>query len=265
MKTSRFSLRTVAMVAVLVWPMQGAHAVDSVVPPGDEVAGYSQRQLAERWWQWVLHIPAATSPLTDTTGEFAGTDNTGPVFFVAGNTGGSSTRSFEVPAGKPIFFPVVNGVDVEVPGSTSVADAFACCLGFVDTAANLHATLDGNNLLVRPNDQTNPSRQTSTEFFTVDVPVDNPFGWTAPYVGMLDTVSDGFWVALDGLSPGKHTLKFGGKFAAKGQRPGIIGPITVHITAAAPAISQAQCSKDGWKALGFKNQGQCVQFANTGQ
>jgi probable HAF family extracellular repeat protein len=32
-----------------------------------------------------------------------------------------------------------------------------------------------------------------------------------------------------------------------------------------PAISGEQCKKGGWKNFGFKNQGQCIQFVNTGK
>jgi hypothetical protein len=53
-------------------------------------------------------------------------------------------------------------------------------------------------------------RQRSTSFFPIDVPIDDPFGFPPPYEGTLAAVTDGYWVALDGLSPGKHTLVFGG-------------------------------------------------------
>jgi hypothetical protein len=29
--------------------------------------------------------------------------------------------------------------------------------------------------------------------------------------------------------------------------------------------SKDQCKKDGWKNFGYKNQGQCIQFVNTGK
>jgi probable HAF family extracellular repeat protein len=32
-----------------------------------------------------------------------------------------------------------------------------------------------------------------------------------------------------------------------------------------PAISHGQCKDDGWKSFGFENQGQCIQFVNTGK
>lgn len=32
-----------------------------------------------------------------------------------------------------------------------------------------------------------------------------------------------------------------------------------------PATSNEQCKDDGWQVFGFKNQGECIQFANTGK
>jgi probable HAF family extracellular repeat protein len=32
-----------------------------------------------------------------------------------------------------------------------------------------------------------------------------------------------------------------------------------------PATSKEQCKNGGWKNFGFKNQGQCIQFVNTGK
>jgi hypothetical protein len=216
----RCFIPVVSGAIVLFGALEFARASSIVVKPSQPVAGISQLELSQQWWQWVLGIPAATNPLTDTDGTLAGTNNNGPVFFVAGNTGGSSTRTFSVPVGKPIFFPVINAFDVEVPGGgCDLACAFGY-LAYVNDASNLHATLDGQTLLTYPS-----SRQTSTAFFNSFLPIDNVFGFTAPYVGTLDTISDGFWVALEGLTRGQHTLIFGGAL------PGFELEVTDNITA----------------------------------
>jgi hypothetical protein len=41
--------------------------------------------------------------------------------------------------------------------------------------------------------------------------------------------------------------------------------ITSFTTLAPFPTSKDQCKNDGWKAFGFKNQGQCIQFVNTGK
>src|SRR6185437_3171085 len=78
--------------------------------------GKSYNQLAVAWWQYVLGQPAATNPLQDTTGAHCATGQTGPVFFLAGTSGsGTVTRQCTVPAGKQLFFPLLNAFDVHTP------------------------------------------------------------------------------------------------------------------------------------------------------
>jgi len=180
-----------------------------VVDPTQPVAGSNQLELAEQWVQWAFSTDAASNPLLDTTGAAAHVNNNGPVFFVAGNTtGGESKRTFTVPAGKPIFFPVVNAFDLEVPtDGCDVQCAFSFIPG-VGGATDLYAKLDGQDLVT-----TFPSyRQTSTAFFTVDLSasLSNALGFPPRYVGLLDAITDGYWVAVEGLTPGPHTLEFGG-------------------------------------------------------
>lgn len=121
------------------------------------VAGTSQLQLAQQWRQWALNTPAASNPLLDSTGAFANSNNDGPVFFVAGNVGGSTTRSFTAPAGKPIYVPLVDAIDIEVSADGCNVQCPSSIMPGVGGATNLHATLDGQDLLTFPS-----FRQTST-------------------------------------------------------------------------------------------------------
>jgi hypothetical protein len=186
-----------------------ARAINTVIDPTLPVAGLSQMELSQMWWQWAIGSPAATNPLLDSNGANASTANDGPVYFLAGNLGGLSVRTFDVPTDKPVFFPVLNAFDAEVPNDPTCG--LTCAFGFLDSqgtsgAVHLHASLDGQDLLLGY-----PSfRQRSVSFFPLDVPVDNAFGFPPPYQGTLAAVTDGYWVALDGLSPGRHTLVFGG-------------------------------------------------------
>lgn len=41
-------------------------------------------------------------------------------------------------------------------------------------------------------------------------------------------------------------------------------PIGIRVEISLPS-TKSQCMKGGWKAFGFKNQGQCIQFVNTGK
>jgi hypothetical protein len=205
-----FSFQPIAIACVLfAGIVTAARAADTVIDPTQTVAGFSQLELSQQWWQWAIATPGPTNPLFDATGANAGNNNNGPVFFLAGNAGGLSARTFDVPVGKPVFFPIINAFDAEVPDDSDCD--IQCAFRYLDSydiagSVHLHATLDGKDLLLQY-----PSfRQRSTSFFPLDVPVDDPFGFPSPYEGRLDAVTDGHWVALDGLSPGKHTLVFGG-------------------------------------------------------
>ena len=52
----------------------------------------------------------------------ANLNNTGSVFFLAGGLGGNVSRTIEVPAGKTLFFPVLNNVYVFTPETSEDCD-----------------------------------------------------------------------------------------------------------------------------------------------
>lgn len=171
------------------------------------VAATSQAELpSEQWWQWALGVPGAINPMLDETGNRASINNNGSVFFLAGNFGGTSTRTINVPAGVPLFFPVLNNVYVFTP-PTSADDCFwatdwvKCGTDAIDMsgATDLHATLNGNPLSI--------GRETSTALFTLDLPEGNLFAATpGPYAA----VSDGYWVAIAPPARGQYVLAFSG-------------------------------------------------------
>jgi hypothetical protein len=193
--------------AMLLFGAVGFAQAFVVVAPGETVAEKSQLQLSQEWWQWALGAPASRNPLLDEDGSFAQVENDGPVFFVAGSIFGVPTvRTFTVPAGRPIFFPVINNVFIETP-PPECFPSVSCALGkvtpFITDATNFNATLDGQSLLI-PSET--PFRQTSLDFFFIALPDDNLFGAPADSYA---AVSDGYWVAVEGLSAGPHTLAFG--------------------------------------------------------
>ena len=205
MKTSICSIAIAGLMSGLIGTVQAG-----VIDPTQPVEGQSQLALSEQWWQWALGIPAASSPLTDADGSSANLNNTGSVFFLAGALGGTVSRTIEVPAGKPLFFPILNTIYIFTPETNEacagVADPVACALPSIDMsgATNLHATLDGQNLLTHPS-----YRQTSTVLSTLNLPAGS--FWD----GVLNTgdhafVTDGYWVALEPLARGTYTLAFGG-------------------------------------------------------
>jgi hypothetical protein len=103
----------------------------TVVPPGQ--ADY--KKLSAQWWQWAFETPASNSPVTDPTGDRCAKGQTGNnIWFLGGsfadqngNGGGPINRTCDVPAGRQLFFPVVNDESSTVEGDPrSQADGGVC-------------------------------------------------------------------------------------------------------------------------------------------
>lgn len=224
---------TVGLAFFLVG-LTGTAQAAAVVNPALPLAGISQQTLAEQWWQWIWRTPEVNNPALDPDGAWAGVNNNGPVFFLAGNFGGDSTRNITLQTGRPIFFPVLSTVIFETPVPPFICvgpglpDPVGCLLAEIspemDGATGLFATLDGQNLL-----QAHPSyRQTSTALFDLFFPAGNIYGLDPGYIPPA-AVADGYWVGLDGLAPGAYVLKFGGTSGA-----GFNLAVTVNLTVPEP-------------------------------
>jgi hypothetical protein len=192
------------------------------VPPNQAVAGQSQLFWAQALWQWLLGIPVANSPLLDATGANAEVHNNGPVFFLAGNGGGDSARTIDVPYGRPVFFPVIDEVFAGINPETGNYDPSPCpspltvqCAvqqisGFVSAARNMAVEIDRKTL---NNSEIQKYRQTSAALFAVKLPGNNLFGapiqnYNRCCVSLPIWAEDGYYVTLTNLSPGVHLLHF---------------------------------------------------------
>ena len=76
------------------------------------VAGRTQNQWAEQWWNWVAQYPEATNPVSDLTGAYSSQGDQGQVFFLAGHFAGDGpvTRTATVRDNQHLFFPLANGL-----------------------------------------------------------------------------------------------------------------------------------------------------------
>jgi hypothetical protein len=175
----------------------GVFAIDSK-PYGTPYAVW-----AGKWQQWLISVPQPLNPATDPTGKNCAQNQSGPVWFLAGTTGGSAERTCTIPAGKAIFFPVIGSECdyASYPNVKSEPALVLCAQADVNRAINLQATLDGVNL-----QQLNKYRATSP-LFSVTYPPHNLFGSPA---GQTQGIFDGYSVFLQPLPPGKHELHFSG-------------------------------------------------------
>ena len=170
--------------------------------------GKSYGEWAVAWWQWALSIPADRNPLTDTTGEFAGESQHGPVWFVAGTFGNSAERSFTVPAGKAIFMPVFNWIfgsgvfdcDPTVPGVTcDVPTLQATAAVNTEAAEVLEVSIDGV-----PLQNVRGYRARSPGPFSITYPENSVVG--VPAGNYSPQVADGYWLLLEPLAKGTHEI-----------------------------------------------------------
>jgi hypothetical protein len=186
--------------------------------------------LSAEWCQWAFSIPAGVNPLSDTQGTNAPVGEHGRVWFLAGLVGppgGTVTRDCSVPENVQFFFPVVNFVDVNTPyecgqkeplTASQLRDQIA---PLVDQAVEVYATLDGCPI-------TNVQRVKST-VFVATFPADNEF--TVACGSLVSAgvhspcVADGYYVLLNPLNPGQHTLHFHAKI------PDVLTEdVTYHLT-----------------------------------
>ena len=209
----------------------------TVLAPGSIVAGKSIAAWTADWWTWAWNSPAGASPLDDTNGALANQDNHRSVFFVAGsNVSGPVTRSFDVPAGRPLLIPMINNWE-NCPGDPAVT----CGPNYlpdpkVNLAANvavyraavkdIFAVIDG----VPVSDPY--SRWEVSDFFsggiaqpgTSIVAFYESFGLTLAGLDIAPSLASGYWAMVTDLSPGAHTLSFGGSTTA-------FGPFEYQVTA----------------------------------
>ena len=226
-----------AALSLMVGP-----ALGRVIPPGENVAGISQATLADAFYQWIVLLPKSANPLFDATGVFANdqprsTDApsnpaAGNVFLLAGtSSAGFATRSFNVPAGVPLFLPLSTTTDFELPRDLDPSsclgkpDPYGCATGFLGPQPPPNpfsgapvAMLDGVALTVDGVSIADAIAADSTAFFQRSdalapyclASTDNVLAFALyPDGACGEFVQQGYYLALSPLSPGKHTLEFG--------------------------------------------------------
>src|SRR5690348_8446281 len=101
-----------------------------------------------KWEQWLISVPQPVNPATDPTGKNCAQNQVGPVWFLAGTTGGSAERTCTIPAGKAILISVIGSECdyASYPNVKSEPALVLCAQADVNRATNLQATLDGVNL-----------------------------------------------------------------------------------------------------------------------
>jgi hypothetical protein len=211
-----------AMAANLALGTLGPPDNPGIIPIKDTVAGKTYGEWGDAWWQWAFSIPAVKNPVADTTGRYTAMGQPdGPVWFLAGTFGGAAERTVTIPAGKMLFFPIVNQVWVNLPewGDNPWSkdqESYARDLigALIDTAADLACEIDG---VAVQHIAAYRCRTPQGGEFMVHFPKGDIWG----LVGNTDvngdifqpgyygpSVQDGIFLMLAPLSPGQHTIHF---------------------------------------------------------
>jgi hypothetical protein len=181
--------------------------------------------LSRDWWQWVLSIPAEDNPLLDETGAKVALNQSGDVWYLAGvlSASGEAVRTATIPSGKWLFFPVLNYefdnyLCLEPDLTLSIGQMRKAAGDVMDTAVDLLVEVDG---------VPHAYKRATSPPFAITLPEDNVFLHVgcpdAPAAGTYaPAISDGYWVMLEPLPVGEHTIHF------RGTLPDI--PFTLDIT-----------------------------------
>ncbi len=206
-----------------------------VVPPQAHPGGMSLAEWSAVWWQQILAIPFDRNPLFDGLepdihggSEHCEEGAHGHVWFLAGTAGGSATRTCTIPTGTRILFPLLATADdnnrcPDNPLDCSRFPTLEACLTenahtLLPPDPTLFAVVDGvplHNLL----DYVQTSR---LFFFTGDPTLIDTLD-SCITGSRQEAVSYGWWIMLQPLPPGDHTLHFGGS------APGISVDVTYQL------------------------------------
>jgi hypothetical protein len=191
-------------------PQHCPQPAPELLPSHGMIAGETVSEWTEDWWTWALQAPAATNPLLDPDGSYAAVNNTAKMFFIAGSLGGDVTRSFDVPAGKPLLVPILNDIALQfngLPGEQTGGKGAGnkVLVDWQKSVTSLHLTIDGKSI---GNLQADFIK---TDWFSLGMPQPGSLAATFLTGEIAPSKSAGYWAVIGGLAHGStHTLDFGG-------------------------------------------------------
>ncbi|HBP64057.1 MAG TPA: hypothetical protein DD730_07265 [Desulfosporosinus sp.] len=184
--------------------------------------GKTWEEWTADWWRWALSIPKDRNPGYDETGQKSNANQVDPnVWFLVGTYGGSAERSFSIPAGKALLFPIINFTTsyAEEPALKTESELILRAKTDIDDITHKEASIDGLKLV-----QVDRYR-VSSQPFDMTLPENNVFGAKA---GPTRAVSDGYWIFLKPLSMGEHTIHAAGSCSSGKTKVNAIWHITTQ-------------------------------------
>ena len=186
---------------------QGNNNNQGVMPPNAKFRGLNYGEWGASWWQAAFQIPVVEGdhPL------FSGGAFQGPkgVVFLAAVVGEPAVVEVTIPAGTPLFIPIVNSEcsTIEDPPffGSNETELRQCVNDFIDQTSGLFAEID-----FVPVGNIEAQRVESPLFEFGPLPENNVFG--EPAGTTSPSVDAGFYLLLAPLSAGEHVVSVGGTF-----------------------------------------------------
>lgn len=197
-----------------------------VVPLNATYRGKTYREWAVSFWQWALALPLAPlpHPFNDCSNRPISAGQTGNVWYWSAPTAAPLTCNQSatiIPAGTSIFLSILNveasSLDAPPFYALKGADQLSIAQSFANDIQDLFCTIDGAPV-------TNVAAyRTTTDQFAFSAPTPWIFNNTG---GKGTSVADGYYLLLEPLSAGPHTIHYGGRFHFPA---GVLGPDAVDI------------------------------------
>ena len=175
----------------------GIYAVDS------KPFGIAYEDWTIKFWQWLISIPVPKNPAIDQTGEFClekQNDNQSVFYLVFSGSGGAD-RTCNIPDGKALLIPinVVECSFVELPTAKTEDELHRCATEDESSNPGLYLSVDGKEF------KELEKYRVHSRAFNFTNPEDS---WLSGEPGPSRAVSDGYWVILEPLPPGRHDIHF---------------------------------------------------------
>lgn len=185
---------------------------------GNIIADQPLEEWAKEYWQWWMTIPEniPKDPITNLDECFTGSDPTGSITFLVNPYQITYNTKCTIPSDRPILVPLLTGeCDPTVPDprakSDKIEDKWKCAQDADEIFKSWEVVLDSQVLFKNSgNDVVNPNLKEeilvrNSSIFTLNIPEINRYGAPA---GSYPAVVDGYYLVLNPLPVGEHTLKY---------------------------------------------------------
>ncbi len=180
--------------------------LQTVLPPDAKPLGLTYAEWSAKWWQWLWSAPVDQNPGLDETGAFVDWGQEGHVWFLAPAYFGTYDRTADIPTGHMLCIDLAATFTAITTGDGANEQELRDAAAWVtNNVSNIIFEIDGQRL-----ENVGDYRFTSPAgYFSYTLPENNMFQFFGLPVSAGtydDAVSDGYFVMVNPLSAGEHTI-----------------------------------------------------------